>query len=685
MSKNIQEPNSPTDKNANEIQTNQDTSLFSITDPNGSFNSIKFDKVEKPNNEMETENDEDDNDSSLSLDESSVLPTTVSLKEKKLIRGIMMSSHNVSSINELDNNRMLLNAKIISANNRRNTNVDQNDGHLMLPNTATYSVDLSHASRDPMVAAGPNEVFNKNDIKLAIEIKQKKLQQQQADLEKKLKDLELQEMELEKMQVNTNTNINAKDSGIDPNVCSESLDNSSFLTNSNSGATQYNGINLEKKKTVSLEDLKRIEFQNRLLSSGNESDKSKMKSDEVSSSSSSCFVDSSQKLIEERKKEILKRFGIEQVQAISTTTKKSSTTSSGISSTATKLQLNSQVQSDDKYTIYSGDSGFGSSGITANTTNLKPKPKNQINLAVEQLNNEILNAAIGVNSSQAQRTQLKNFMNSQQSQFNMIEYLNGNINVDEYRRRLSSSSGASSSMSINSNGSLNKSNTNQQVHASLFGLEFFDSNNSQEDARDVSLEKMIGWPNGQHPEQEQLNYNDNKTTSSVSYSKKLSISSPGSSNDTSNDEDSVTSNSENTISNDDDEDEDSQALIMSLLNSRQNKLVTSSNQDQQLNPTRNIKEMSFIDMKRQFIQSQLEAVRKQKEQLQHQSHPRAFSHNVLNPNQVNHMPPPIKVHKLIGSVNLHELSTIKEVDTPKSERNLKLNNNKNVSIFFLIL
>ena len=109
MSKNIQEPNSPTDKNANEIQTNQDTSLFSITDPNGSFNSIKFDKVEKPNNEMETENDEDDNDSSLSLDESSVLPTTVSLKEKKLIRGIMMSSHNVSSINELDNNRMLLN------------------------------------------------------------------------------------------------------------------------------------------------------------------------------------------------------------------------------------------------------------------------------------------------------------------------------------------------------------------------------------------------------------------------------------------------------------------------------------------------------------------------------------------------------------------------------------------------
>ena len=35
-------------------------------------------------------------------------------QEQKRIRNIMMSSHNVSSVNEFDNNRMMLNAKIMN-------------------------------------------------------------------------------------------------------------------------------------------------------------------------------------------------------------------------------------------------------------------------------------------------------------------------------------------------------------------------------------------------------------------------------------------------------------------------------------------------------------------------------------------------------------------------------------------
>lgn len=69
-------------------------------------------------------------------------------KEKKIIKGIMMSSHNVSSVREftLDQNRMILNSKMDSQQNFKNN---------------AYSIDLSHASRDLMVA-GPKELFNKN-------------------------------------------------------------------------------------------------------------------------------------------------------------------------------------------------------------------------------------------------------------------------------------------------------------------------------------------------------------------------------------------------------------------------------------------------------------------------------------------------------------------------------------------
>ena len=74
--------------------------------------------------------------------------------DQRIMRGIMMSSHNVSSMHEIEN-------RFINA--RRSREQD------------THSVCLSHASRDQMVA-GPRELFNANDKKLAIEYKQKQLQ-----------------------------------------------------------------------------------------------------------------------------------------------------------------------------------------------------------------------------------------------------------------------------------------------------------------------------------------------------------------------------------------------------------------------------------------------------------------------------------------------------------------------------
>lgn len=96
------------------------------------------------------------------------------------------------------------------------------------------------------------------------------------------------------------------------------------------------------------------------------------------------------------------------------------------------------------------------------------------------------------------------------------------------------------------------------------------------------------------------------------------------------------------------EDEDSQSLILSLLNCRKEK-----NQESQ-------------EQKRQFIQEQLEIVHKQREELKAQQtqNSQLITNGVIG----------IRSARTIG-INLHELSTIKEVDTPKSERNLKLNQN----------
>ena len=76
-----------------------------------------------------------------------------SKQEKNIIRNIMMSSHNVSSVNEMmDSNRQ----RQATAANFRNADA--------------YSVDLSHVSRDPILA-GPRDMFNRyvrNFLRLCI-------------------------------------------------------------------------------------------------------------------------------------------------------------------------------------------------------------------------------------------------------------------------------------------------------------------------------------------------------------------------------------------------------------------------------------------------------------------------------------------------------------------------------------
>ena len=242
--------------------------------------------------------------------------------------------------------------------------------------------------------------------------------------------------------------------------------------------------------------------------------------------------------------------------------------------------------------------------------------KQPINLEVEKLNNQINQARVA--KQQQQKTQ-------QQNDDDLLAYLStSNIDKEELLRRLSNGSASSFLSSENTSSRLN-----EQQLSRLFGLEFFES----PDVRDLSVEKLIGWKLNQQQIQNE--------TSLVS------------SNDTLNDGDEV---------NNSDDHEDSRDLIVSLLNSRQKA---------------SLNEQQAVDLKKQFIQEQLEVVRKKKDQLQQSTQPSR--------------PIALKSKCLIGEMNLHELSTIKEVDTPISERNLKLSstnkqitnvNNSQIRIFF---
>ncbi len=286
------------------------------------------------------------------------------LKTSKQMRGIMMSSHNVSSLNEIETNT------ITAANNNKRRKAviskniripdaeagNANSSMVTVPNTATYSIDFSHASRDQMVA-GPKELFNKNvkaisfffyltlkklnylyfyfvikDAKLAIERKRKELDMQQKELEKKLKELEKKEEDLKKSVEEKPISINVRnqirkpnsnshcggvssstgiDSGNDHNYCSDSVDNST-LTSPSTGRRAFS-ITTNQQNACSADDLKRIEYQQMLLKSASEKQMNKLlhKHDETSSECSNTTSTSNTR-IEERKKEILKRFGLSQ-------------------------------------------------------------------------------------------------------------------------------------------------------------------------------------------------------------------------------------------------------------------------------------------------------------------------------------------------------------------------------------
>lgn len=90
----------------------------------------------------------------------------------RTMRAVMMSSHNVSSVNdelvqlEDDEERMRGVAVISQRVSRRK---------VARSSITTASVDLSHASRDPVVAA-PKDILNKNEMKLALEYRQRQME-----------------------------------------------------------------------------------------------------------------------------------------------------------------------------------------------------------------------------------------------------------------------------------------------------------------------------------------------------------------------------------------------------------------------------------------------------------------------------------------------------------------------------
>ncbi len=342
-----------------------------------------------------------------------------------------------------------------------------------------------------------------------------------------------------------------------------------------------------------------------------------------SSGFASLTADSAAKLIEQRKKEILKTFGIESSE---------------------DFQLNQFTYH--PYTISSGDSGIISTQSSA------PIANNYYNMNMRNCQTMDTNS-LTISDEISQKKQPNSDLFKKQQKFDLFSYLNGQIDQDEYKRRLSAN------LSILNNSNITKGKDINQ----LFGLELFDESDN---LRDNSLEKLIG-----------ISIKNINSMTPLQIKSNLIHSPSSSSNDTLNDQDEDSSfnnfnrnnnnnnnsnnlNNNNSSDNEESEDEDiSRDLLISLLNNRQSKV--SSNNSHQL-----------IEMKKQFIQSQLDSVRRQKELLNNKNN------RLLNSGLPPQPPPPqSKIHqRLVNELNSHELSTIKEVDTPKSERNFKLTSNK---------
>jgi hypothetical protein len=492
------------------------------------------------------------------------------------------------------------------------------------------------------------------------------LRKQQEKLELKLKQLEEEEAEIERRQkeeIDQNKTKNSHQTREQNKTLNDSNSNSSSLTISHSISDNQNNKNNQATLTriLSNEEKKRIEYQQALLNNQN------LK--QISSSSSENLYQQ----IEERKKEIMKTFGIQGNSSSSTSSISNNSNEDDLAVVA--RQNNPQLIKNftDKHPVSSsGDSGFVSSStlnqFNMNLRNQTQQLKKPLNFEVEELNHQIK-----MNASRLGSGQNNNNNNNNNELLNLLN------NQEDFKRRLSStSSSSSSSTSSSAYFSHNNSKSDAQLsnQQQLLGLEFFDSMQNMSEIRDASIEKLIGMTlnlssgmmnnQGTHsPNLEFLRSKIIELAASKSLSKKFNLSI----------ETLNSSNEENHLSKEEDEvgdtdvDEESQALIMSLLNSRNNKNKPELNN-------------KLFDLK-----DQLEMIRKQKEQLveQHQQQLQnkiaAFSHSIVPAvnNNTNSVPPPVKTNKFID-VNLHELSTIKEVDTPKSERNARpssLSNNNN--------
>lgn len=480
-----------------------------------------------------------------------------------------------------------------------------------------------------------------------------------------MKDLEDKEAELEKAKSNTafentppqaiiiaSNNLNSKitnsggiDSGNDHNYCSDV----SIMTSPPTTSRQ--------SKLVSSDDLKRIEYQKMILKIMNEkqSEQISRKCETEFTSSSSTSIDSASQRIEERKRELFKRFDIQiSEDPIYLSKKPPHAPTAHLSSQINQIITTSD---NDKNTIYSVDSGHFSSSSTnfsrnGGTNSIKlMNPIHElnvqaVNLEVEKLNNEVLIAS--------EFNKSKKDIIRQQQQIQLDEYLNGKVDENEYKSRIAC-------LEKLKKNNLKKTDSHFPEDIShLFGLEFFDPMQNMSDVRDLSIENLFGWSNSLKNTKKILRTKDAQVVSQATSDCSKS------SNDTLIDgDDDAESDSDYLYSKDDaSEDEDSQALIISLLNSRkfENQFHELSQQD--LNPTHDSNEW-----KRKFIQEQLQLVRKQREQLKHQ-HVQASNQSAFNVSNAGNKSSRV-------SVNLHELSTIKEVDTPKSERNLKLNQSLN--------
>jgi hypothetical protein len=168
--------------------------------------------------------------------------------------------------------------------------------------------------------------------------------------------------------------------------------------------------------------------------------------------------------------------------------------------------------------------------------------------------------------------------------------------------------------------------SNSSIHQQ-FGLELYETN-SLSDIRDPSIEKMIKM-------------NRRNSTNLVE-----------------NEDDTTIPTEEDHTSTSSTCDDDSDLSILADLLGKNTGHQNNDNKD-------------IVDLKRQLLYNQLEMVQRQKDQLEQQSK-RVAASSLATP-IVAHSTSVTRPTRLVN--NLHELSTIKEVDTPISERNLKINTN----------